>query len=360
MDLDLAQVRAFTAVAGALHFGAASEELAISQQALSKRIARLEERLGARLFDRGGGQGVRLTAAGARFLGPARRALAAGDAAVAAVLGDRQRLRMDVWGHLYAPLRTLARVLAEAPHLDVEPGTGRDFPSVAEALRRGEVSAGLGRVPTAHRPGAPYEPRDRAATAPAAAGPAAPATPAPALAEPAHRVVRLEPVDAVLSADHPLADAPHLRPADLRGSVLRYPADAGRLDFLTRFADHFGVERHTAGPNLGLLPFLSGIRADPTAFSLFPADAVAAGHPGVRFVPLVAPTPLYAWSLVWPGPRALAPYGPGRGPETAPEPAPLRELLDAFARTARRNRWLEFDPTRDWLPDPGEAASTQF
>ncbi len=47
MDLDLAQVRAFVAAADRLHFGQAAQQLAVSQQALSKRIARLESELGS-------------------------------------------------------------------------------------------------------------------------------------------------------------------------------------------------------------------------------------------------------------------------------------------------------------------------
>ncbi|MFG2560061.1 LysR family transcriptional regulator [Streptomyces sp. NPDC048496] len=310
MDLDLAQVRAFTAVAESLHFGSASARLGITQQALSKRIARLEVLLGVRLFERGQGKGVRLTEAGERFLAPARQTLSAGDLAVAAALGARRRLRIDVWGHLYGPMRTLAQVVAAAPGLDVEPGTGRDFPSVTEALRRSEVGAGFGRVPSL---------RGRAP------------------AELAHRLVRLEPVDAVVSAAHPLAAAPELRPSDLRTSVLRYPADGDRLDFLTHFAEQFGVSRWTGGPNLGLAPFLAHIRDDPSCFSLFPADAVSGDVPGVRFIPLIAPTPLYAWSLVW----SVA---------AAHEHPVLGDLLQAFAQAARQKRWLEFDPARDWLP----------
>ncbi|WP_431682444.1 LysR family transcriptional regulator [Kitasatospora sp. KL5] len=302
-------MRAFVAAADFLHFGRAADRLGISQQALSKRIARLEELLGARLLDRNGGRGVRLTEAGERFLGPARRALAAGEQAVAAVAGGRSSLRIDVWGHLYAPMRSLALVLDGAGLPAVEPGAARDFPAVVQALRRGETDLGLGRVPAAAAPDGL-----------------------------AHRTVRLEPVDAVLSADHPLADAAQLRPADLRDGLLHHPGEPGRLDFLTAFADRFGVSRRIGGPNLGLEPFLAGIRDDPRAFSLFPADAVTGDHPGLRFVPLVGPTPLYAWSLLWAG---------------AEEPPAFRPLLDAFARTARRLRWLECDPDRDWLPGSG-------
>lgn len=45
MDFDLAQVRAFVVVADHHHFGHAAERLNLSQQAVSRRIQRLEERL---------------------------------------------------------------------------------------------------------------------------------------------------------------------------------------------------------------------------------------------------------------------------------------------------------------------------
>lgn len=67
MDLDLARVQAFVAVVDEAHFGRAAEALSISQQAVSKRVARLEAELGVRLLTRGA-NGVTLTAAGRRFL----------------------------------------------------------------------------------------------------------------------------------------------------------------------------------------------------------------------------------------------------------------------------------------------------
>lgn len=304
VDLDLAQVRAFVLTAEELHFGRAAVELSISQQALSKRIAALEARLGARLLDRGG-QGVRLTEAGRRFLAPARQALAAGDLAVAAVRDERRPLRVDVWGHLYAPMRTLARVAARAEGLELELAHGRDLPSVAAALLRGETDIGFGRV---------HPPLPEGLT---------------------HRLVRLEPVDAVVSADHPLAAEPALRPGQLRTSVLWTPGPLDRLDFLGRFADHFGVTDREQGPNLGLDHFAGRIAADPGCFSLLPADCPLPDVPGVRTIPLVDPTPLYAWSLLW---------------RSSGEPPPAGPLVEAFLEEAGRSRWLEYDPRRDWLP----------
>ncbi|WP_126641213.1 LysR family transcriptional regulator [Embleya hyalina] len=315
MDLDLARVRAFVAVADLRHFGRAAEQLAITQQALSKRLARLEAEVGAALVDRGGagGRGVTLTEAGARFLEPARRALAAGELAVGAVRDARPALRLDVWGHLYAPMRTVAQVLDAAPDLDLEPSAGRDLPSVASAILRGDVDAGFGRVHP---------------------------LPGRAPLGLTHRLVRLEPVDAVVGPDHPLAGAAELRPGQLRDSVLWCPAAVDRLDFLARFAAAFGIVEWAAGPNLGLTPFLEHLRDDPTCFALLPADGPLPDGLAVRSIPLVAPTPLYAWSLLW---------HPDR-----PHPR-LDALLREFGRVGADNRWLDHDPSRDWLPGPDDA-----
>lgn len=150
MDLDVAQIRAFVRVAEELHFGRAARTLAISQQALSKRVARLESLLGIELFQRGG-NGVRLTDAGQRFLPSARQTLAAADAAVAAAIGKNHPLRVDVWGHLYAPMRTLAQVAGRAGELVL--GHGRDVRSVTAALLHGDIDAAFGRVHPRCTPG---------------------------------------------------------------------------------------------------------------------------------------------------------------------------------------------------------------
>ena len=307
MDLDLALVRAFVATARTLHFGRAAEELSTSQQALSKRIARLEKLLSVQLFLRQGG--VRLSEAGERFLPAALEALAAGDRAIAAVTGAGPVVRIDTWGHLYAPMRTVADAIQALGPVRWEPSPGRDWPSVAEALLRGDTDLGFGRVHPLP------DGRDASIT---------------------QRLVRLEPVDAVLGPSHPLAVADVLRPADLRDSVLWSPAELTRLDFLRRFADEFRIPRRHDGPNLGLDHLVRHIRSEPDAFTLFPADAPLPDHAGLRCIPLADPTPLYAWSLAW---------------RESSRHLGLDTLLRGFTDAGRTRRWLDYTPRRDWLPD---------
>lgn len=333
VDLDLAQVRAFVAVAEQLSFSRAAESLALTQQGLSKRIARLEDALETRLFTREH-TGVRLTGEGERFLEPARTALAAGDAAVDAVRGGTRPIRLDVWGHLFEPLRTVREALAaagaEAPQVEV--GPGRDLPGVAGALTRGETGVGFGR----------FHPLEEGAERVLA-----------------HRLVRLEPVDVVLAADHPLARRTELRPSQLAELTLVPPAAAGRLDFLGRFAERFGVPILAGEANLGLDHLLARVRATPDGCTLLPSELpldmgssgpnsggwVTGSAPGsarLVAVPLVDPTPLYAWSLVWHRDRPV----PG-----------LPRLLRAFADAGRSRRWLEYQPGRDWLPESDRDAA---
>ena len=93
--MDWASLTAFVAVAEHGGFSAAADQLHLTQPAVSKRIALLEDSLGTRLFDRLGRQ-VLLTEAGRVLLPRARQMLAEGEAARRA-LAD---LGKDVGGRL--------------------------------------------------------------------------------------------------------------------------------------------------------------------------------------------------------------------------------------------------------------------
>ncbi len=79
-------MRAFVAVAEAASFAAAARQLGQSPPAVTRAVAALEERIGARLFHRTT-RTVRLTDAGQRYLGDAKRILAEIEEANASAAG---------------------------------------------------------------------------------------------------------------------------------------------------------------------------------------------------------------------------------------------------------------------------------
>ena len=86
-NLDLALLRAFTAVADTASMTAAANMLHLTQAAVSQQIKRLEDAFGCTLFGRDR-RGMRLTVEGERLLGKAERLLALND---------------DLWAEMTAP-----------------------------------------------------------------------------------------------------------------------------------------------------------------------------------------------------------------------------------------------------------------
>ena len=148
--MELSQVRAFLAVAEELHFRRAAERLHMAQPPLTRAIQQLEKDLGGRLFDRST-RSVRLTAAGAALVEPARRVLESvrdAEAAVhAARLGESGRVRVVYAGLSTYPLiaRWARQVRQHRPgiHLDL---SSQNFGQPAmDKLLDGETDVALGR-----------------------------------------------------------------------------------------------------------------------------------------------------------------------------------------------------------------------
>ena len=95
MNFDLTDLRAFVAVADLGSFRAASQALHLTQPALSRRVDKLEQALGFRLFDRTTRK-VELNAMGRNFLPRARHVLNELDSALLGMTDLSDRLRGQV------------------------------------------------------------------------------------------------------------------------------------------------------------------------------------------------------------------------------------------------------------------------
>jgi DNA-binding transcriptional LysR family regulator len=97
MDIELADLKALLVLAETLHFGRAADRLHVSQPALSKRIQRMEARIGGPLLVRGY-RDVQLTEAGRLLASRSRHLLGEASAALAvterAVKGEAGLLRI--------------------------------------------------------------------------------------------------------------------------------------------------------------------------------------------------------------------------------------------------------------------------
>jgi DNA-binding transcriptional LysR family regulator len=87
MDLELSCVESFLALAREGRYDAAAERLNLTPSALTKRLARLERQVGAKLVTRDDRGRTQLTAAGRRFQEPASHLLATAEAARRAARG---------------------------------------------------------------------------------------------------------------------------------------------------------------------------------------------------------------------------------------------------------------------------------
>jgi len=151
--MDIAALKAFTAVADAGSFSAAAELLFLTQPAVSKRIAALESELGAKLFDRIG-RTITLTEAGRALLPRAQNILVE--------LEDSVRAISNLTGEVHGTLRfatshhiglhrlppALKRFTQEYPQvrLDIR---FMDSEEACTAVEHGELELGIVTLPPA-------------------------------------------------------------------------------------------------------------------------------------------------------------------------------------------------------------------
>jgi DNA-binding transcriptional LysR family regulator len=155
MNLEFSEVHAFVVLAGELHFRRASEQLFLSQPALSKRIQRLEDKLKGALFVRSRRKVV-LTDAGKRFLPKAIKLLQDAEDALretqAAMEGRAGSLRIG-FGIASLPEllpRTILRFRKLYPDVELQMRE-MSSPSQVSSLTETRLDVGILRMPVANR-----------------------------------------------------------------------------------------------------------------------------------------------------------------------------------------------------------------
>jgi DNA-binding transcriptional LysR family regulator len=270
VELDMGAVRAFVAVAGCRRFGEAADELGLSQQAVSKRIAKLESDLATTLLRRRAA-GAEPTDDGVAFLLPARALLATADQAVDAVRSRRRALRVDVLGTRLATTE-LVREFHESTGADVEIITSDGLRSAVPALISGSVDAAFARV----------------------LGPLDPAL--------AHTPASLDPLHVLVGATHPLAGRKLVTMAELAGTTAWMPGNTPGTEWTAWFTDlaaEFALRIETRGPNFGFDHLLDEV-ARSTETVTFAGEGVRVPwHPDITRIPVAPPVPVYAHSLLW-------------------------------------------------------------
>lgn len=304
--MDTEAVRSFVRSAELGQLQHAADELGVTQQAISKRVAALERQLDVQLFTRTG-RGVELTLDGQAFLPHARNIVAGVDRAVAAIKPGSRALRIDVLG-----LRSAQAVILH-DYWRTHPGTDLDVvtlkvndPRVAvTAVQSGDVDASFRTV---------IDP----ATLP--------------------RDVRMihafdSSLELLVGPRHPLAAARTLTPYQLFEHRIWVPGIAPRTEwgeFYHQLAATFDLRVDGAGPNFGnevLLDILADSANVATLVGARDRYLWPTNH-DLRRIPIANPTLAYPHSLIF--------------PRTKPHPG-LQAIIDHFAT-------LPPPPEPTWFP----------
>ncbi|GAA3853424.1 LysR family transcriptional regulator [Streptomyces sedi] len=274
--MDVEALRTLVCVAETGQFQAGADELGISQQAASKRVATLERQLGVTLLTRTP-RGSRLSLDGQVFLPHARRILAAVDQAERSIRPGSRPLRVDVLHRRIAPAQAVYRFYRahqEKPHLDAVTLGDENAAQAAQAVREGTVDASFRALPN-----------DR--------------VPAGIRAE---RLLDA-PLELLVGPGHPLAGASRVRPTDLAGHRIWVPGIRPGTEwgaFYQALSETFGLSIDALGPHFGDEALMDALAESPSLATL-----VGGGDRylwpethDLRRIPLHQPTPVYPHMLL--------------------------------------------------------------
>ncbi len=269
-------MRTFVAIARTGRFRDAAAELAITQQAVSKRMAALEKDLGVRLLTRTA-RGAEPTVDGQALLPHARDLLRSEARAIASVRPGRRALRVDVIGRRLAPAGLLRDFRRAHPEVELDVVTLFDAGAAFDAIRSGTLDASIRAV------GAPGGrlPDDLAAAR-----------------------AYDEPIQLLTGPFHALADAGAVAPAELAGRRIWMPGIAPGTEWAAYYdalAAAFGLTIEVTGSDFGAEPLLDTLAPSRSLATLVGERTILSWPDGggLRRIALREPSPCYPHSLVW-------------------------------------------------------------
>lgn len=266
--MEIRQLEYVIAVAEELHFGRAAERMHVTQQSVSEQVRRLERELGGPLFTRTSRR-VMLTSVGETFLPEARRVVEAAAHALEVGRGHGGEVGVgyaeDLGPHLIQ--RAMAR-LAPSIRVRLQPMT---TPDQLAALAEHRLDLAFGWAPDL--------------------------TP-----ELSALLVAREPLVVALPADHPLAGAPAVDPADLsHRPLVLVPREVNPL-----LHDHITSQLVARGVTVTAQQYVSSLdRMLPLVLAgsaiaiTTPSPATARPVEGVVYRYFTDPGPQIECSLVW-------------------------------------------------------------
>jgi DNA-binding transcriptional LysR family regulator len=276
--VDTEALRSFVRAAELGQLQHAADELGVTQQAVSKRIATLERELAVRLFTRTA-RGVELTLDGQAFLPHARGIVSGVERAVAAVRPGSRALRIDVLGLRSAQAVVLHDYWRSHPGTDLDVVTLRvnDPRLAAAAVEAGDVDASFRTVTD------------------------------PARLPRGLRMIHAfdSPSELLVGPKHPLAPARKVTPAQLRGHRIWVPGIAPKsewAEFYDQLATEFDLRIDAAGPHFGdevLLDTLADSADVATLVGSRDRYIWPTNH-DLRRIPIVDPAIAYPLSLILP------------------------------------------------------------
>jgi DNA-binding transcriptional LysR family regulator len=275
--VDLDAVRTFVAVAETGQFQAAADDVGITQQGASRRVASLERELGVQLFARIA-RGVRLTVDGQALLPHARELLRAAERVTAAVTPGRRALRIDVVSRRIASASVLHAFYQQHPDIELD----------VVALLNADAASALAEVGAGTLDATFRSLRDSARNVPRELRSA--------------RVID-DRHELLVGPRHPLAKAKTVTLAELADHPIWMPgmSDPEPLGYYHDLAETFGLTIDTIGPSFGIETLLAEI-ADSTRLATFITDGSRYLWPesyDLRRIPVVGPTPVYPLSVIW-------------------------------------------------------------